>query len=48
MGVLIGDKRTRYFNGEKYVFERVRKGEWICISQGSAIIPAQVIASLGD
>ncbi len=27
-GILIGERKTRFWNGEKVVFERVARGEW--------------------
>lgn len=48
MSVLIGEKVTRWWRGEKYVFMRIAKGEWECIYQDNAIIPAELIDSLGD
>lgn len=48
MGVLIGQTKTRFWQGEKYVFERVGKGEWKCIYQDSKIIPSAIIAEVAS
>lgn len=48
MSVLVGQTVTRYWNGEKYVFERVAKGEWKCIYQDTMFIPECIISDLGD
>ena len=48
MSVLIGEKVTRWWSGDKYVFKRIAKGEWECIYQDHAIIPQQIIEDLGD
>lgn len=48
MSILIGERKTRFWRGEKYVFERVAKGGLVCVFQDSIIIPTQIIASLGD
>ncbi|CAH9013623.1 hypothetical protein VP277E431_P0110 [Vibrio phage 277E43-1] len=37
MAVLIGEQRTRFYDGDKVVFERVDKGVWKLI-EGSAWI----------
>ena len=39
---------TRFWYGEKFIFERVGRGEWKCIHQDSKIIPHSVIEDLGD
>jgi hypothetical protein len=46
MAVLIGDRITRFFEGDKYVFERVAKGEWKCVYKTSSIVPRCVIEAL--
>lgn len=48
MAILIGERKTRFWYGEKYVFERVAKGEWKCVYQDCAIIPASIIDDLGE
>jgi len=48
MGVLIGQRKTRFWYGEKYVFERIAKGEWKCIYQDTPLIPAAILYELGE
>lgn len=48
MSILIGQRITRFWYGEKYVFERVTKGEWKCVYQDYPIIPETLIQNLGD
>ena len=48
MSVLIGQRVTRFWYGEKYVFERVDIGKWRCVYQERKIIPVDVIDDLGD
>jgi len=46
--MLIGELKTRFWYGEKYVFKRIAKGEWVCIYQDSLLIPHSIIDDLGD
>lgn len=48
MSILIGERVTRFWRGEKYVFERVARGEWRCVYQDSPIIPYDIIDDLGE
>ena len=48
MSILIGHTVTRFWYGDKFVFERVARGEWKCIYQDSQIIPATMIEDLGE
>lgn len=43
MAVLVGETKTRFWYGEKYVFERTAKGEWTCVYRDTAIIPASIL-----
>lgn len=45
---LIGEKVTRFWHGDKFVFERVGRREWKCIYQDSKIIPRAVIEDLDN
>ena len=47
MAGIIGQQITRFWFGEKFVFKRVTKGEWECVS-GQQIIPADMISDLPD
>jgi hypothetical protein len=47
-GVLIGERKTRFWYGAKFVFERVAIGERKCVYQESPIIPASMIDNLGE
>lgn len=46
--MLIGQTKTFYWRGEKYIFERVDKGIWKCIYQDHSIISEDIIEQLGD
>lgn len=48
MVVLIGEKITRFWIGDKYVFKRISRGEWECVYQDHPLIPPSLIADLGD
>jgi hypothetical protein len=48
MKMLIGQRQTKFWRGKKYIFERIAKGEWICVYQDTAIIPEQIISELGE
>ncbi len=48
MSLLIGHKVTRFWYGERYVFERVDTGKWKCVYQDTPLIPADMIRDLGD
>lgn len=48
MRILIGQTVTRFWYGDKFIFERVSAGEWKCIYQDSQIIPAIMIEELGQ
>ena len=44
MAVLIGETKTRFYNGEKYTFERVALGEWKQIEgSSSSMIPYTIL-----
>jgi hypothetical protein len=47
ISVIIGERVTRFWCGEKYVFERVAPYQWKCIS-GQSYIPQTVVDSLGE
>jgi hypothetical protein len=44
--VLVGERRTYFFWGEKYTFERVAKGEWKCVYRDCQIIPSCILDEL--
>jgi len=46
--ILIGEKVFRWFGGDKFIFERVGRGEWKCIYQEHPIIPRIIIEDLGE
>ena len=46
--VLIGQEVTRFFCGNKYVFKRIRRGEWEMISPKHGIAPMIIVNELGD
>ena len=48
MSTLIGERITRFWYGEKYVFERVAAGEWKLVSGDSRMIPASIIDDLPE
>ena len=48
MAILIGETITRFFWGNKFVFERAAKGEWRCVYKEGEIIPSALIDDLPD
>lgn len=48
MSILIGQRVTRFWKGERFIFERVGKGEWKCVYKDCSIIPEQIIEGLGE
>jgi len=48
MSVLIGQRITRFFEGDRYVFERIARGEWKCVEKSSDIVPFCVIDGLPE
>ena len=48
MSILLGELKTKFWNGKKYVFERMAKGQWICVYQGSKVVPHEILENLGD
>lgn len=45
---LIGEKKYIWYYGDKYIFERIAKGEWKCIYQENPLIPYDMIQQLGN
>lgn len=46
--VLIGERVSRFYAGDKFIFERVGRGEWKCVYQENSIIPHILIKELGE
>ena len=47
MAVLIGEQKTRFYNGEKFTFERVALGEWKQI-EGNSMIPYTILDEIEE
>ena len=46
MAYLVGERRTIFWGGDKYVFERVSKEVWMCIYKEASFVPAAVMEAL--
>jgi ketosteroid isomerase-like protein len=46
MSYVVGQRITRFWNGEKYIFERTDNGNWKCVHQDTPIIPYSIIEEL--
>lgn len=43
MAVIVGERRTRFWCGEKFTFERVDKGVWKIVAGNKSMIPADIV-----
>jgi len=48
MATLIGERITRFWRGQRFVFERVDADKWVCVHRDSEIIPAQIIKDIEE
>jgi hypothetical protein len=44
--MLVGEQVTKFWYGEKYIFERTDSGLWKCVHKDNPIIPQEVITDL--